>query len=145
MKILILCTGNSCRSQMAEGFLRAFDEGLELYSAGTNPSDIVNPNAIKVMNELGIDISKNYPKSVDEFLSSEFDYVITVCGGAKESCPAFIGKVKNSVHIGFDDPVDAVGTEEEIIGEFRRVRNEILVDFFTFFNNNIKNKIINNK
>jgi len=130
---------------MAEGFLRAFDEGLELYSAGTNPSDIVNPNAIKVMNELGIDISKNYPKSVDEFLSSEFDYVITVCGGAKESCPAFIGKVKNSVHIGFDDPVDAVGTEEEIIGEFRRVRNEILVDFFTFFNNNIKNKIINNK
>lgn len=139
MKILILCTGNSCRSQMAEGFLKSFDDVLEVYSAGTEPSEKVHPNAIQVMKEIGIDISKNYPKSVDEFLDKEFDYVITVCGGAKESCPAFSGKVKNRLHIGFDDPADATGTEEEILSEFIRIRDEIETDFRDFYEkNNIK-------
>ncbi|HHJ50800.1 MAG TPA: arsenate reductase ArsC [Phaeodactylibacter sp.] len=133
MKILILCTGNSCRSQMAEGFLKAFDEQLQVYSAGTEPGEEVNPYAIKVMQELGVDLSHNYPKSVDEFLGEEFDYVITVCDGAKEHCPAFTGKVRHRLHIGFEDPADARGTEEEITNTFRRIRDEILRDFFAFW------------
>ena len=112
MKILILCTGNSCRSQMAEGFLKSFDSRIEVYSAGTKPALHTNHNAVVVMIDMGINISKNNPKSVDLFLADPFDYVITVCGGAKESCPAFTGKVKNRLHIGFDDPAEAAGTPE---------------------------------
>jgi len=134
MKILILCTGNSCRSQMAEGFLKSFDKKLEVYSAGTEPSEKVHPKAVQVMKEVGIDISDNYPKSVDEFLNEVFDYVITVCGGANENCPTFTGKVKNRLHIGFDDPAEAIGTEEEILGEFIRIRDEIQHDFKLFYN-----------
>jgi len=122
---------------MAEGFLKAFDKNLQVYSAGTEPSSEVHPKAIQVMNELGIDLSINYPKPVDEFLNQEFDYVITVCGGAKESCPTFTGHVKNRVHIGFKDPAEATGTEDEIINEFRIIRDEILRDFFTFYTKNI--------
>jgi len=133
MKILILCTGNSCRSQMAEGFLKSFDTNLEVHSAGTEPSNEVHPKAIVVMKELSIDLKANYPKKVDEFLKDIFDYVITVCGGAKESCPTFTGKVKNQIHIGFDDPADATGTENEIYAEFRRIRDEIKRDFFKFY------------
>lgn len=133
MKILILCTGNSCRSQMAEGFLKAFDSTWEVHSAGTAPSHEVHPKAVEVMTELGVDLHQNYPKLVDEFLTQQFDYVISVCGGAKESCPTFTGTVKNNIHIGFDDPADAVGTEAEIISEFRRIRDEILRDFFAFW------------
>ncbi len=129
MKILILCTGNSCRSQMAEGFLKSFNDKLEVFSAGTNPSGKVHPKAIQIMNELGIDLSKNKPKSVTEFLNKEFDYVITVCDGAKETCPIFTGKVKNRLHIGFEDPSEAVGTDEFIMSEFRRVRDEIKKEF----------------
>ncbi len=99
-KILILCTGNSCRSQMAEGFLKSFDTELKVYSAGTSPSRQVHANAIKVMNEMGIDISKAYPKHVDEFTTDDIDYVVTVCGGARESCPVFTGKVQYRLHIG---------------------------------------------
>ncbi len=110
MKILILCTGNSCRSQMAEGFLKSFDPGLNVISAGTEPSTSVHPFAIKAMNEINIDISNNYPKQVADFASENFDYVITVCGGAKDNCPVFTGKVKNQIHIGFDDPAEATGT-----------------------------------
>ncbi len=139
MKILILCTGNSCRSQMAEGFLKAFDNKLEIFSAGTEPSDKVHPKAVIVMQERGIDLNENYPKNVDRFLDQEFDYVITVCGGANENCPAFIGKVKNRIHIGFDDPADATGTEEEILFEFKKIRDEIEHDFFDFYNKKIKN------
>ena len=139
MKILILCTGNSCRSQMAEGFLKAFDDQLEVFSAGTKPSTRVHPNAVKVMAELGVDLSHNYPKSVDEFLQQAFDYVITVCGGAKESCPMFTGIVKNRLHIGFEDPDEATGTAEEILDEFKRIRDQILRDFFAFYNIKIKN------
>lgn len=137
MKILILCTGNSCRSQMAEGFLKSFDEKLEVHSAGTEPAFEVHPLAIQVMNELDIDLSQNEPKSVNEFLNDEFDFVITVCGGAKESCPMFTGNVKQRIHIGFDDPAEATGTIEEILKEFRRVRNEIKRDFFEFYKENI--------
>lgn len=133
MKILILCTGNTCRSQMAEGFLKSFDDFLEVYSAGTKPEPRVNPNAVKVMSEMGIDISQGKPESVDKYIKKEFDYVITVCDGAKEICPVFTGDVKNQLHIGFDDPADATGTKEQILSIFRRVRNEILVDFFTFY------------
>ena len=137
-KILILCTGNSCRSQMAEGFLKAFDPDLEVYSAGTNPSGEVHPKAIAAMQEMNIDISGNHPKNVSEFLDQPFDYVITVCDGAKETCPYFSGDVKHRLHIGFEDPAEATGTDEEIMNEFRRIRNEILVDFFRFYQNNLR-------
>ncbi|MBU1368400.1 MAG: arsenate reductase ArsC [Bacteroidetes bacterium] len=133
MKILILCTGNSCRSQMAEGFLKSFDPSLEVVSAGTNPSTEVHPKAIEVMKEALIDLSENNPKNVSVFLDEAFDYVVTVCGGAQESCPAFTGKVKHRIHIGFDDPAEATGTDEEIIAVFRRVRDEIKNDFFKFY------------
>lgn len=138
MRILILCTGNSCRSQMAAGFLKSFSNKLTVYSGGTKPSSRTNPNAIYVMKELGIDISNSVPRNVDEYVNMDFDYVITVCDNAKEVCPVFVGKVKNSMHIGFDDPVDAVGTEEEIIAEYRRVRDEIKLDFTDFYQNKIK-------
>lgn len=133
MKILILCTGNSCRSQMAEGFLKEFNKEMEVYSAGIEPSHEVHPKAIQVMEELGIDLSENKPEKVDVYIDQPFDYVITVCGGANESCPTFIGHVKNRLHIGFEDPADATGTEEEILEEFRRIRDEIEHDFFEFY------------
>lgn len=132
MRILILCTGNSCRSQMAEGFLKSFNPLLEVYSAGIRAAARVHPKAIQVMNEVGIDISKNYPKTVDQFISQSFDYVITVCGNARESCPVFIGNVKHRLHIGFDDPTEATGTEGEILSEFHRVRDEIRMRFGAF-------------
>ena len=138
MKILILCTGNSCRSQMAEGFLKSFDSNLDVYSAGTNPSNKVHPKAIHVMNELGINLSKNYPKKVDQFLHDSFDYVITVCDNAKETCPVFIGKVGKQLHIGFEDPAGVTGTEEEILSVFRRIRDEIREKLFQFYTTNIK-------
>ena len=125
MKILILCTGNSCRSQMAEGFLKSFDPKLEVISAGTKPSDRVHPKAVTVMQEIDIDLSDHFPRKVDDFLDDAFDYVITVCGHAKENCPVFLGEVKQHLHIGFDDPAEATGTEEEIFGEFSRIRDEI--------------------
>jgi len=138
MKILVLCTGNSCRSQMAEGFLKTFDSSLEVVSAGTEPSGNVHPKAIQVMHEEGIDISNGYPKNVSEFLDESFDYVITVCGGAKESCPMFAGEVKHRLHIGFDDPAEATGTENFILSEFRRIRDEIKRDFRKFYKDEIK-------
>lgn len=132
-KILVICTGNSCRSQMAEGFIRSFDKTLKVHSAGTHPADKVNPNAVKVMKEIGIDISHHVPELVDKYVNEEWDYVITVCGGAKEVCPAFTGKVKHRLHIGFDDPVDAVGSEEEVLAVYQRVRDEIKVSFIEFY------------
>jgi len=137
-KILILCTGNSCRSQMAEGFLKSFDKNLKVYSAGTSPSGKVHPKAIQIMNEIGIDISDGFPQHVDEFTDMDFDYVITVCGGAKENCPVFTGKVKQKLHIGFDDPAEAIGNEAEILFVFRKIRDEINRDFRTFYDNQIK-------
>lgn len=133
MKILILCTGNSCRSQMAEGFLKSFDKSLEVYSAGTNPSGQTHPKAIHVMKEAGIDISDNYPKDVNQFINQSFDYVITVCDNAKETCPVFLGDVKHRLHIGFEDPAEVTGSEAFILSEFRRIRDEIKRDFKQFY------------
>jgi arsenate reductase (thioredoxin) len=139
-KILILCTGNSCRSQMAEGFLKSFDNSLEVYSAGTNPARQVDPKAIQVLSELGIDIGKNHPKSVDQFLNQSFDYVITVCDNAKETCPVFLGSVKHRLHIGFQDPAEASGTDGEVLAVFRRVRDEIKAGFQIFYDNSISKR-----
>jgi Protein-tyrosine-phosphatase len=136
--ILILCTGNSCRSQMAEGFLKSFDDSLNVFSAGTSPSANVHPKAVQVMQELGIDLSQNKTKNVDQFINNSFDYVITVCGNAKETCPAFLGSVKNRLHIGFEDPAEAEGTEEEILTSFRNVRDKIKKDFYKFYTDEVK-------
>ena len=133
MKILILCTGNSCRSQMAEGFLRSFGPQMEVISAGTRPEKQVNPNAVIVMKEIGIDISGHFPKHVDGFVNESFDYVITVCDNARESCPFFSGKVGKQVHISFEDPADARGTDEEILNEYRRIRDLIKKGFTDFY------------
>ena len=138
MKVLILCTGNSCRSQMAHGFLQSFDPSLEVYSAGTNASGKLNIKAVEVMKEVGIDISQHTSDSVETYLNDEWDYVITVCGGANESCPAFTGKVKHRLHIGFDDPSDAVGTPEFVQSEYIRVRDEIKKGFYEFYLKEIK-------
>lgn len=137
-RILILCTGNSCRSQMAEGFLKSFDASLEVYSAGTNPSAQVHPKAVHVMQEIGVDIGDGYPKNVDQFLDKPFDYVVTVCGHAKETCPVFTGEVKHNLHLGFDDPAKATGTDGEILSEFRRIRDDIKRDFQKFYQDKLK-------
>ena len=139
MKILILCTGNSCRSQMAQGFLQSFDKTLNVCSAGTEASGKLNEKAVLVMNQVGIDISNHTSDSIDKYLNDEWDFVITVCGGANESCPSFIGNVKNRLHIGFDDPSHAVGNEDFIMSEFYRVRDEIKKGFYKFYNEKIKN------
>jgi arsenate reductase len=123
---------------MAEGFLKSFDNNLEVYSAGTKPADKVNPFAVKAMREIGIDISKGIPENVEKYLSESFDYVITVCDNAKETCPIFTGKVKKRFHIGFDDPAEATGSEEEVMPVYRRVRDEIREQFQTFYSNNLK-------
>ncbi len=133
MKILILCTGNSCRSQMAQGFLQSFDPSLTVCSAGTEASGKLNPKAVEVMKEVGINISHHTSDSVNLYINEEWDYVITVCGGANESCPTFTGKVKHRIHIGFDDPSLAMGSEEFIQSEFRRVRDEIKESFGQFY------------
>ncbi len=141
MKVLILCTGNSCRSQMAHGFLQSFDNRITVESAGTEASGKLNQKAVKAMAEIGIDISNHTSDSVQKYLNDKWNYVITVCGGANESCPAFTGKVDNRLHIGFDDPSHAQGTEEFIWSEFIRVRNEIKERFFKFYAEEIKPKL----
>lgn len=123
-RVLILCTGNSARSQMAEGLLRAAGGNrFEVHSAGTHPS-VVNPLAVEAMSERGIDISHHRSKSVSEFTGQEFDYVITVCDHANENCPVFPGRTKR-IHWSFDDPAAASGSEEARLDVFRRVRDEI--------------------
>ena len=141
MKILILCTGNSCRSQMAHGFMESFDKRMTVRSAGTEASGKLNTKAVAAMKEIGIDISHHTSDSVDKYLSEEWNYVITVCSGANENCPVFPGKVKNRLHIGYDDPSHAVGTEEFIRSEFIRVREEIKEGFFKFYQEEIKPKL----
>jgi arsenate reductase len=141
MKILILCTGNSCRSQMAEGFLKAMDTRLEVFSAGTVLGKEVQPLAIQVMQEEGIDISAHQPKSVGEFLDDAFNYVITVCDDARESCPTFTGKVHHRLHLGFEDPSSVAGTEEFILAEFRRVRDEIKRDFSNLYHQKLEKEL----
>jgi arsenate reductase len=127
--VLILCTGNSCRSHMAEGILRhAAGDLLDVHSAGSNPAGYVHPLAIRALAEIGIDISHHASKHMNEFLDRNVDTVITVCGNADQACPMFPGQV-NRHHWGFDDPAHAQGTEEEIFAEFRRVRDEIKMVF----------------
>lgn len=140
MKILILCTGNSCRSQIAEGFLKHLDKELNVYSAGINPATQVNPFAVQVMKEIGIDISNCKPKNVGLFLNNSFDYVITVCDNAKESCPTFGGEVKYKLHFSFEDPANAKGSEENILNVYRNVRDEIIRVLTSFYNVIIKSK-----
>ena len=122
-KILILCTGNSCRSQMAEGF--AHHVGWKAFSAGTKPEVEVNPFAVKVMAEIGIDISNHIPQSVNEFLHEDFNLVATVCDNAREVCPVFTGKCEHQMHHGFTDPANATGSDAEITEVYRQVRDEI--------------------
>jgi len=123
-RVLFLCTGNSCRSQMAEGFLRHMaGDKFEVFSAGVKPTQ-VNPLAIKVMAEVGVDISKHRSKSATEFIGQQFDYVITVCDNAKQTCPVFPGKYEK-IHWDLEDPAEAQGSEEERVVIFRRIRDEI--------------------
>jgi arsenate reductase (thioredoxin) len=130
--VLILCTRNSCRSQMAEGILRAAAGSLiDVYSAGSNPAGFIHPKAIEVLNEIGIDISAHTSKHMNAFLDSQISTVITVCGGADQACPVYPGQV-NRYHWGFDDPAHAKGNEEEVLAEFRRVRDEIRKVFEAF-------------
>jgi arsenate reductase len=137
MKILILCTGNSCRSQMAQGWLQSWDARMEVHSAGTVPAKQVNALAVKVMREAGIDIGQQSPKHVGPFLDVEWDYVITVCGEANETCPVFTGKVKKRLHMGFDDPSKVKGSEDFILSEFIRVRDEIRQRFYALYKDEI--------
>ncbi len=141
MKVLILCTGNSCRSQMAHGFLQSFDSRIEVYSAGTQASGKLNLTAVKVMKDAGVDISQHTSDSVEKYLTDEWDYVITVCGGANENCPAFFGKVKHRIHMGYDDPSHVTGSDEYIWSEFIRVRDEIKQGFYDFYVQQLKNQL----
>lgn len=124
-RILILCTGNSCRSHMAEGILRAAaGDLLEVHSAGSNPAGYVHPQAIEALREIGLDLAGHTSKHMNEFLDRDIDTVITVCGNADQACPVFPGQMHRH-HWPFDDPAHAEGTAEEIAAEFRRVRDEI--------------------
>jgi arsenate reductase len=119
---------------MAHGFLQSLDERLNVFSAGTEPASQVNQLAVRVMHEAGIDISKHIPKNVDIFLNKSWDYVITVCDDANEKCPAFVGKVKNRLHFGFEDPSKAIGNADFVLSEFYRIRNLIFSTFEKFYN-----------
>lgn len=133
MNILILCTGNSCRSQMGELFMQSYDSRLNVHSAGTEPSDSVHPMAIEVMKEIDFDLSHHKTKLVNDFLDTELDFLITVCSDAEENCPSFFGKVKHQVHIGFDDPAAVKGDDNLKLEAFRRIRDEINQEFQKFF------------
>ena len=137
-RILVLCTGNSCRSQMAEGFLSSFDPALDVYSAGSFPALRVHHLAVEVMREVGIEIGGHVPKNVDQFTGLPFDYLITVCDNANEACPVFTGEVRHRIHLPFEDPSHAVGAREKLIPEFRRVRDEIKRSFLRLYNDRIK-------
>jgi arsenate reductase len=123
---------------MAHGFLQSFDKALTVRSAGTEATGKLNQQAVAVMKEAGVDISQHTSDSVNMYLNEDWDYVITVCGGANENCPFFPGKVKHRLHIGFDDPSHAVGTSEFILSEFHRVRDEIKQQFYELYINEIK-------
>ena len=125
MKVLILCTANSCRSQMAHGFLQALDSSLQVFSAGIHASGQIHPKAALVMAESGIPIMHHTSEPVEKYINEDWDFVITVCGGANEKCPIFRGHTKHRLHIGFDDPSDAIGSEDFVMNEFRRVRDLI--------------------
>ncbi len=118
---------------MAEGFLASFDRRLSVHSAGTKPAQRVHPLALQVMREVGIDLSAHAPKQVDQFLDQPFDFVVTVCNHAKETCPLFTGNVRHRLHVGFEDPAEATGSPDEVADAFRRVRDEIRRDFHRLY------------
>lgn len=122
---------------MAHGFLKSFDKDIQVYSAGTEPGEEVNPKAIQVMKEAGIDISYHTPHQVDQYLNESFDYVITVCDSANETCPTFTGRVKHRLHMGFEDPSHAKGSDELIHSEFIKVRDEIKARFYKLYTEQI--------
>lgn len=138
MRILILCTGNSCRSQMAQGFLSSFDRELVVCSAGTHPAERINPETVQVMKESGIDIGNHYPKPVEMYINEEWDYVITVCDDANEKCPVFTGKVKHRLHMGFEDPSKITGSGEYILDKYRKVRDAVREGFYKLYLNEIR-------
>ncbi|MGJ5818772.1 arsenate reductase ArsC [Paludibaculum fermentans] len=140
-RVLVLCTGNSARSQMAAGFLKSWDARLDVYSAGTNPAPRINPLAVAAMKEANIDISSGYPKAVAQYVPQSFDYVITVCDDADKNCPNFQGKVGKRVHIGFPDPAKATGTDEQKMAVFRKVRDDIQTRLRTFYQQEIRKKL----
>jgi arsenate reductase len=125
---------------MAEGFLKSLDASLSVFSAGVNPAPRVHPDAVFVMKEKGIDIGEEKPVNVSIFLNENFDYVITVCDNAKETCPNFTGKTENRVHLPFDDPAEATGTREEVLNEFREVRDSIFRTFTKFYREELKDE-----
>lgn len=136
-KVLVLCTGNSCRSQIAEGYLRFFaNDRAEIYSAGVETHG-VNPRAIATMKEDGMDISNHTSNHIDEYHNIDFDFVITVCDNAKERCPFFPTKAKK-FHYNFPDPAKATGTEEEVMTQFRQVREQIKAYCKQFVSENVK-------
>jgi len=122
---------------MAQGFLQSFNSNAEVFSAGTIPSSVVNPRAVKVMSEAGVDISSHRPENVNIYLEETWDYVITVCDNARETCPVFTGKVEHRLHMGFEDPSLFEGNEEDTMEEFRRVRDLIKTAFYNFYLENM--------
>jgi arsenate reductase len=126
---------------MAHGFLKSFDKRLQVFSAGTAPAARVNPTAVDVMKKAGIDISKNKPANVEQYLNEEWDYVITVCDHANEVCPVFPGKVKNRLHMGFEDPSEIKGNYTEVLNEFYRIRNDIRYEFERFYETELRKKL----
>jgi arsenate reductase len=123
---------------MVHGFLQSFDTKIEVHSAGTFPAATINSTAVKVMAEAGIDISNHYPKNADIYINDDWDYVITVCDEANETCPLFTGKVKKRFHMGFEDPSKTEGTEEYVLNNYRKVRDQIKNKFYDFYISNIK-------
>lgn len=138
MRVLIICTGNLCRSQIAEGFLKLLDSKLVVFSAGICPETKINPFAIRVMKEINIDISSQKPKTVEYFAHDLFDFVIAVCDFAQKNCPVFSGKVGKKVHIGFDDPAKTIDSDEEILKVYRETRDAIYTGISGFFSREIK-------
>ena len=134
-RVLFLCTGNSCRSQMAEGLVNHYlGDEWKAYSAGTDPAGYVHPLAVQAMSELDIDIALQRSKSIEEFREADFDTVVTVCDDAAENCPVWLGKGRK-IHIGFEDPARATGSYEERLAVFRRIRDEIRQEVFDFLEN----------
>ena len=126
---------------MAQGFLQSFDKRLKVFSAGTDPASRINPTAIDVMKRAGIDISGNTPANVDKYLNEAWDYVITVCDNANETCPVFPGKVRHRLHMGFEDPSLMKGSYVEVLNEFYRIRNEIRDEFYKLYETQLRNKM----
>lgn len=134
IKVLVLCTGNTCRSQMAHGFLESYGKDLAVYSGGVSAEARVNPLAVMVMREMGIDISDHTPQQVDQYMNEDWDYVITVCDHANETCPVFRGNVKHRLHFSFEDPSKVTeGTYEFRLNEYRRIRDAINNTFFKLY------------